>query len=231
MSRRAILLILLPLTACSGGDSDARRKAPDPVTVAALADPLMTDPDLTSQSNASAALGGGGPAQAEIPRDPIGSEWVGKARSAAEALAGTRLTAVSPMGERSPLVEALTPIAFASLLPGARACARKAGYGFIWAAALPAQFPIYPRGHALIGAGNDLDGCRLRSVSYTSPVPGEEIAAFYLAQGRRAGLPLDYRKAGDRLVLAGGKGRAAILIAIARRDDGQSVVELATSGL
>jgi hypothetical protein len=231
MSRRLIPLTLLPLAACSGGDRDARRQAPDPVTVAALADPLMTDPDLASQGNASAALGGGGPAQAEIPREPLGPDWVGKARSAAEALAGARLAPVSPTGERPPLAATLTPVAFAAQLPGARACAAQAGYGFIWAAALPARFPVYPRGHALIGAGNDLGGCRLRAVRFTSPVPGEEIAAFYLAQGRAAGLPLDYRKAADRLVMAGSKGKAAVLIAIAARDDGLSEVELATSGL
>lgn len=228
---RLVLLVPVLLAACSGGERAVGRQDPDPVTVAALADPLMTDPDLTSQSHASAALGGGGPGQAEIPREPLGPEWVGKARSAAEALAGTRLAPASPAGERAPLAETLTPVAFAALVPGARACTETAGYGFIWAAALPAPFPVYPRGHVQIGAGNDLGGCRLRAVRFTSPVPGEEIAAFYRAQGRAAGLPLDYRKAGDRLVLAGRKGKAAVLIAIAARDDGLSEVDLATSGL
>jgi hypothetical protein len=231
MHRCLILGLAAALSACSGGTGAAQREAPDPVTVAALSDPLMIDPDLTSQSHASAALGGGGPAQAEIPRAPTGSDWIGLARADAEKIVGTRLSPVGPPGEREPLSELLTPVAFAALLPGARACAAGAGYGFVWAAALPASFPVYPRGHAQVAAGSDLAGCKLRAVRFTSPVPAEELAAFYLAQGKTAGLAFDYRRAGSSLVLAGSKDKAAVLIRIAPGEDGLATVDLATSQL
>ena len=66
---------------------------------------------------------------------------------------------------------------------------------------------------------------------FTSPIPGEEIAAFYLAKAKALGLPLDYRKAGETLVLQGVKGKAVVLVRISPPADGIATVELATSGL
>ena len=231
MTRCLALILLLLVAACSCAVPDAKRADPDPVTVAALSDPLMTDPDLASQSNASAALGGGGPALGEIPRERGDADLINAIRAEAEKAVGATLRAAEPGSEREPLPEALTPPAFAALLPGGAACSKGAGYGFVWTAAFPEAFPIYPRGHAQIAAGNDTQGCRLRAVRFTSPVPGEEIAAFYLTKAKALGLPLDYRKAGEALVLQGVKGKAVVLVRISPPADGIATVELATSGL
>lgn len=222
---------LVLLAACSGGEPAARRADGDPEVIAALAEPLMTDPDLTGQSNASAALGGGGPARAEIPPELRDPKVVEAIREEAEKVAGAVLASAPVPAPGKPLPPTVTAPQFAALLPGARGCAAKAGFGFIWAAALPAAFPVYPRGHSQVAAGNDLDGCKLRSVVFTTPVAPEQVAAFYLARGKSAGLPLDYSTAGDALVLAGSKGKAAVLVKLQTDDDGFTVVELATSGL
>ena len=232
---RAPSVLVLALLACScarGDERAAQRSEADPAVVAALSDPLMTDPDLASQSRASAALGGGGgPASAEIPAVLRSADALEGARAAAAKLAGARLAAASDIPAGEPLPEAVTAPAFARLLPGAGPCADKAGFGFIWAAALPVAFPVFPMGHALVGAGNDLGGCRLRSVRFVTPVPAGEVAAFYLARGKAAALPLAPRQAGEAVVLAGARGNTAVLVRIAPRGDGLTEVELATSGL
>ena len=88
-ARFTLLSAVLLLSACGSGEPAADPLAErDPAVTAALADPLMADPDLTSQNRGNAALTGGGPAAGEIPPFKRGQAELDAARAAALELAG-----------------------------------------------------------------------------------------------------------------------------------------------
>ncbi|MFC3173802.1 hypothetical protein ACFOD9_06015 [Novosphingobium bradum] len=228
------LLLAAALAGCSGEKPADRRADQDPAVAAALAEQLMTDPDLARINPENRVLAGGGPPSARIPLDDRSPQALARARADAARLVPPA-QAVAPPAAAAPLAPARRDspalAAVAALGPGARACAGKLEPGFAWAARLPAAMPIYPRGHAQQAAGTDRDGCGLRVVNFVSPVPAAELAGFYWAMARRAGLAPDHRLAGADHVIAGRAGRRAGAAIIHAREDGLSEVDLVTSGL
>jgi len=220
-----LLLLVIPLlfSACTEkAGNETRRAERDPAVVGALADPIMADPDLTSQNRGNSVLQGGGPASAELPPDKSGPEEADKARAAALALVGGRLAALpvpaAPLAA-SRLSGKLTAQAFAEALPElSQGCAARLEYGFIWAARMPAALPLYPRGHARQAAGSDDGTCRLRVVAYVTPVPANEVLAFHATTAGKAGLALAFRKEGGDAVLTG-TGKALSFACFARAFD------------
>lgn len=230
------LALALALAACGSDDGQAERENRDPAVTAALSDPIMADPDLTSQNRADSALSGGGPATAEIPPDKRGSEETERARLAARELlgGGPIAPAPAPVGEQaeSRLSRAATLQAVAEALDlGGKACAKSVGYGFGWTVLLPPALPVYPRGHARVAAGSDAAGCKLRLVKFVTPVTPGEVADFYYASARKAGLSPELRREGDDLVVQGGKGAGRFAVFLRDAGDGLTEVDLATSGL
>ena len=229
-ARLLSLPLLLLLSGCwSGNDDDPARDARDPVAAAALDDPLLTDPDLTSQNRGNAALDGGIPDGA-VPAFKRSSEEVAAAKADAERLLrGPIAAAPDPGGStgtaRLADVVTIGGLAKASGLGGA--CSGRIEYGFVWAARLPAALPVYPRGHALAAGGSDQEGCKLRVVRFVTPVEVSDVASFYYASARAAKLPAELSHEGDDTVVAG-KGYAAFA---RKRPDGLTEVDLVTSGL
>lgn len=228
--------LALALAACGNDDGQAERENRDPAVTAALSDPIMADPDLTSQNRADSVLSGGGPATAEIPPDKRGPEEAERARLAArEMLGGGPVPpAPAPAGEQaeSRLARAATLQAVAEALElGGKACAKSVGYGFGWVTLLPSSLPVYPRGHARVAAGSDAPGCKLRMVKFVTPVPPNEAADFYFASARKAGFSPELRREGGDLVVQGGKGAGRFAVYLRDAGDGLTEVDLATSGL
>jgi hypothetical protein len=224
MHARLLPLILL-LAACGeAGERQDKRGERDPAIAGALGDPLMTDPDLASQNRGNSALQGGGPPSAELPPDKSSPEEAEAARAAALTLAGGKLAglpAPAAVLERSRLAGKLTPVAIAAALPElSKGCAETLQYGFIWAARLPAALPVYPRGHARQAAGSDAPGCRLRVVSYVTPVAVDDVLAFHATTAGKAGLVLTARQEGGDAVLSG-EGRTLDFAVFARPFDRQ----------
>jgi hypothetical protein len=209
---RSLLLLTLLLTACGPADKrEDKRAERDPAIAGALGDPIMADPDLATQNRGNSALQGGGPPSAELPPDKVGPEEIERARAAALDLAGGKLAALpapSPPLDASPLAGKLTEKSIAAALPELTGgCGDSLEYGFVWAARLPAAVPIYPRGHARQAAGSDRAGCRLRVVSFVTPVPAGDVLGYYATTAGKAGLALTARKEGTDDVLTGrGKG-------------------------
>jgi len=230
--------VALALAVAACGSAAPERKAaepdPDPALAAALADPLMVDPDLSRQNPAGAALGGGGPATAPIPPFDRSAEAVEAARAEALRLAGGKLVAapvpVPGEGGGAGLTPERTAIAALASGSAGRDCARRLGYSAIWAARLPAALPVYPRGHVQEAAGSDQPGCRLRIVTFVSPVPLGDVVDFYWTRARAAGLAPQHRIGGTDHVISGRSGEAAFA-AYLRERDGLSEVDLVTSGL
>ena len=226
---------LLALAACSGADHTVDPNAErDPAAAAALNDPIMIDPDLAAQNRGNSALSGGGPAQGDLPDFVRTPEAVAAARAAAQAQLGSAPpTAPSPASTSatSRLAGALTMPALAAAAGLASpACADQLGFTMAWAARLPAGLPIYPRGHAIMAAGSDTAGCKLRAVRFITPVAVSDAVDFYYASARAAKLPAARRREGSDEVVAGTHGGAAFAVYARQRGDGLTEVDRFTAG-
>lgn len=227
----ALALALLALGGCQKADRVEDPLAErDPAVTAALSDPIMADPDLTSQNRGGSALSGGGPASGEVPPFKRGEDEIEAAKAAAIEAAGGEIApapAAAVQVEQSSLARAVTAEAAARALNVAgAACTGKVSYSFAWGARLAAPFTPYPRGHVQEAAGSDAAGCRLRVVSYVTPVELPAVLDFHYTLLRRAGLIAEHRREGDDAVLAG-KGFA---IHLRTRADGLSEALVVTSG-
>jgi hypothetical protein len=230
--RTSILLLTLPLAlAACGEEKKADPLAErDPAVTGALSDPIMADPDLTSQNRGDTALSGGGPATAEVPLDKRTPEEAEKARLDARDLLGGSIDpapAATVTLPESRLAKAATPEAVAAALKlGPASCPAKVSYTFAWAARLPAALAIYPRGHARVAAGTDDAGCKLRSVRFATPVAVPDVVDYYYASARKAALAPERRKEGGDEVVAG----ANYAVYVRQGRDGMTEVDLVTSG-
>lgn len=233
--RSAVLLGTLLVTACGGADTAKDPLAErDPAVSEALSDPLMADPDLTTQNQDGAALTGGGPASAAIPPEQRSPEEIAAARRAALAAAGGAIAA-APAPEKttdtSRFAKAATAQAIAAALGlGGKGCADSLDYSALWAARLPPPFEVYPRGHVGQAAGAQTPGCALRVVGFVTPVPSSDVLDYYAARAAAQGFSVRHVREGDDQTLDGAKGAARYGVIVRRRADGLTQADIVTSG-
>lgn len=212
-----LIACLVPLSlvvACnSGADEKDEGKDMDPATEKALNDNLMTDPDLAGSNEANAALSGTG--NAAIPEIDTSSRAIEAARDRAAQMVGGRDELVNP-GEPNRIDGAqettATMRAAAKTMQGSDDCFANVEYTTAWAAKLPAEFPVYPRGNTVEAAGSDRADCAVRVVTFRTPVPLNEVMAFYYTRAQGAGYSAEYVVAGKEHVLSGTKGKSAFTI-------------------
>lgn len=238
---RVLLLAGTPallLSACGQEESaplPAAQEISDPLMDAALADQIMVDPDMVNRNTANRAISLG-PEDASIPLPDRGSDAASAAREEAlEFVGGTAAMRRAPQPQR---VEGELPAA-ARLSVAARAasagegnvdCAEIAQFSAIWAARMPQDFPVYPRGAVHEAAGTDENGCSLRVVNFSTPVPLGEVMDFYFTQGSKAGFETQ-RILQDGEDILGGTAQSRSFMVFARTgDDGMTVVDLVTTG-
>jgi hypothetical protein len=225
---------LLLVAACSQPEQGATDRAPeDPLVAEALADPILTDPDLTAQNQVNAALAVAGPVNAALPPIDRGEEAIAAATEAAQRLVGS---GIPPLPEPAKadlraLREAVTAVqmaAAAGALPAG--CAAKVEYTARWAALLPAPLQVYPRGAVEEAAGSDAPGCRLRVVHFKVPVAAADVAAFHHARLRGGGLPVRYAAEGEEHVLRGRRDASSYLIYVREAADGLTAADIVVAG-
>ena len=229
-----ILPLILTLAACGEEAKPDPRIERDTVVAAALDDPIMADPDLASQNRGNTAL-----SVADQPWPKFRRTSEPPKRLSGQ---GQRLRNCSAGGSRPHplrrrpcpnrrLARAVTMQGVAQALGlGGAGCPAKLGYGFIWAARLPAGLPVYPRGHTRVAAGADDAACKVRVVRFASPASVADLTDFYYASAVKSGLAPQRRKEGNDEVVAGTKGAASYAVYIRTGADGLSEVDLATSG-
>lgn len=220
---------LLILTACGSGQEEASAPAPrDAAIDDALADPIMTDPFLSSQNDAHAAIAAGDPVGAALP--PI--DRSAEAIAAAKAAAGIATPAPAAVnGDLALFRDAVTAVQMAAAAKVTRAdCLESAEYTARWAAALPQPFQPYPRGAVAEAAGSDADGCAMRVVHYRTPAPIEDVLAFHNARLRAAGYSAEHVGQGGDHVLKGRKGGSAYAIYVRRAEDGLTSADIVVAG-
>lgn len=220
------------LTACGGdrtSSPDARAEF-DPAIVAALADPIMIDPDLASQNRGNAAIALD--TFDAVPLDSTSPEAIAAAKADAARLAGGMIKTAPEAAESSDTLVpgftgALTAGQLAAALPALPAdCLDSLRYSYAWAASLPQALPIYPRGHVQEAAGGA--GCGLRAVVFTTPVEPSAVIDFYFTRAGDAGFTAERRRQGGVDALSGRKGGAAFVVRVRPGANGLFEVELAT---
>lgn len=228
------LVAPLLLAACSDAPGEiGPQEDLDPAVAHALNEPLMTDPDLVSSNEANAALTGS--QDHSLPADIATPEAIREAQDRAVALLGgsgavPRLPEpgpLSPEGEVSPLVM-LEGVA--TQVPGLEKCLAGARYGFGWAALLPDSVPVFPRGATIEALGSDRQGCAFRAVRFRSPVPAEDLAAFYFGKASQGGYAVTYRRGDDVWQIEGRKGGARLLVRGRPSFLGHQEIDLVTGG-
>ncbi len=223
--RRALILVTLALAACGSEQPRAFQPPDDPVLADALAEPLLTDPDLAELNQRGAVLALNLPQTLPVPPDHPDPQG---ARDEAVKLAGGLLPALPPaQGKAAPAPATLAAAAEAAL--GKSPCLAKATPGFGWAAQMPAAFPVFPRGHAQEALGAGAAGCGLRAVTFTTPVAASEVLAFYHARARSNGFSSVHTD-GDAPRLSGRNGAQSYAVFARSGADGLTLVMLVTSG-
>ena len=127
-----------------------------------------------------------------------------------------------------PATASLSAAARARLVPGAADCADRVEYTAAWAARMPRALPVYPRGATQEAAGTDATGCALRVVNFLTPVPLEDVLAFYFTRARAAGYSARYVLRDGDSILDGAKGKARYAVFARKREDGLTEVDLVT---
>ena len=192
----------------------------DPLMVAALAGPIMIDPDMVDRNGAN-QLASFADADGSMPRPDAGPEAAATARAEAVALVGgsSALRAVPEPAEG----EAAPDAALSR-------CAGQAQPGFRWAALMPETFPIYPRGAVLEAAGSDASGCSLRAVSFATAVAVNDVLAFYATRATSAGYSVQHTSAEGENVLSGGGPAGRLQVRVRPDAGGLVLVDLITLG-
>lgn len=229
----ALVLPLALLAACSNDPEDADGEgAMDPASEQALNDDLMTDPDMAGSNQGDAALSGSG--DGSVPAINTSPEAIAAARSrAAELVGGTNALRPAPapreLGAQAAATPAMRNAAQAAVSPGGGNCADRVEYSTAWAAQLPGAFPVYPRGNTQEAAGTDEGACALRVVTFRSPVPLDDVLAFYHTRALANGYSAEHVRAAGDNILSGTKGDAAYVVYGRRLPSGVTEIDLVTS--
>ncbi len=231
------LLRLAPLLLASfaiGGCSDAA-PAPDtpdadPVVQRALNDPLMIDPDLSSQNLANAALSFeiGHP----VPPENADAPAALAAREAALELLKGAAPDLQPVADDAAApadAEALNVLGRLKRLDIAEKCLAGARFSALWATRLPNGLEPYPRASVKEAAGTDAGACEVRGVIYLSPVGIEDIIAFHAARASDAEFAVEYRVAKGWHLLSAEAENARFEIAGRTLAGGLSEVSIAST--
>lgn len=207
MPRAICLLPFILLAGCGTAETDSSKSnSVDPAITAALADPILTDPELDGRAN----------------RDVL--------RPADEPL-----RAMVPPGEPSALRGSAAPTILAraepaiAALPAFAACDRAVRYSYGWAAALPADLTLPAQARVAEAAGSDKGGCALRLIAWSAILTPEAVLETYRRAGKASGYAVSEASAANATILTGTRRDGAAFIATVAAGDGGSMVDFVTN--
>jgi hypothetical protein len=205
------LIILVAVSSCTSAPSaENQANAVDPAIALALADPLMSDPQLDRRSNAGMLRPADQPNQALVP---LGEPNTLRTGAAGTALARAR-AAIARLG-----------------IDRFAGCALDAPYGFGWADRLPDGLSLPETGRVSEAAGSDQGNCRLRVVSFASSDPPSATIAFYRRAAKAGGYRENQRSRGSATVIEATRSRdgAAFVVTIGAGVPDGSAVDLVSN--
>jgi hypothetical protein len=217
------------LCGCGQGVDPGAPVDRDPAMAAALAEPLMTDPDLSQANARNLVAEPGGPADRSLPSLGFADNEAALARDQAQALTGGRVRLPGLLPKPSPRLAAASVATLAGrarVLVDAGACTDRMKHGFAWGVAMGTTMPIYPRAHLIEGAGVKDGTCSITAATFLTPVAPQPLMAFYHAQAREAGYADAASHAGDAALLEGAKGSARFAVLLRNAGNGITSVDL-----
>ena len=221
----AILATAALLAGCGGDGAMAPQPAPrplDPLLAITVNGPLMSDQQLSYQSNADAVRPPDIPLNAPIPAvDIVPAGPVEAAPPLPPAAAG-------PCDACSAAQAAITLRALAERSgdAAARACAPAIRYSAMWATHLSDDLPLPPAARVIEAAGSDGARCRLRAVAYGAAMPVATLLAGEYARASRAGYAVTYQAAGDLHALTARRARDGSGLVLVARDAGDGIADV-----
>lgn len=221
MNRSVILSLIstagtvVMLSGCGGGDSPVAAPTGTEAPTGSLGDEIVIDPALAGGKAAAPA-----PQLSAEQRSPAAIE---AARQEAAKLVGgsIEVAPAATSGDSAPLASSA-----ANVNPS---CTDKVEHSPAWASSLPDALGVYPKAVVQEAAGTDRDGCRLRIVTFVTPVPPQDVINFYFTRARKAGYDAQHRLDGTDHVLGGAKARGAYVIYVRKLDSGLTEVDLVSN--
>lgn len=210
---------LLAVSACGGGtptDSKADKLDErllgkgnaDPVLTAALEDQIMVDPSLANMANRNAVRAPDAPMTAPVPPETTGP---------------------SAAAERpdSPTLGQIARRQATAARDRFNGCGLDVDYAMGWANRLPADVPLYPRARVEEAAGSDMQGCKLRAVTFTTQAPARAVIDFYIGQTKRSGFASSTEVKGRETLVGGTRSDgAAYYVVVTPAEAGGTIVDL-----
>lgn len=219
------------LAGCGSGDKKPTAGETDPALTSALGDQIMVDPEMVGGKGAALAPNGG---KITVPPQDLTPEAIAAAKKKALEVVGGVLQPAPNPGKGGAQNLAASVATAAQIAQGAQAgggdCASKVQYSNTWAAKLPAELPVYPRGAVQEAAGIDGQGCSLRVVSFATPVGLNDVVSFYYTKAAKAGYTAEYKLDGTDHVLGGRKDGRAYVVYARSLEGGLTEVDLVASG-
>jgi hypothetical protein len=238
MIRAFTLLLPLSLAACQSeppaadiNDLDAELaagiddNAADPLLARAVNDPIMTDPQLSQQSNADAVRPPPQPYSAPLPATTIAR----MPEPGAEPLMSAPAPAAScPQCKVADQSLTLGALAEAQRDRRTKGCASALSYSATWASRLPADLPLHPNARVIEAAGSTGRGCALRVVSFVVQQPVGRMVDWYYTRASRAGYSAEHQADATQHVLGGTRARdgGAYVVFLESRGEGTTAIDL-----
>jgi hypothetical protein len=215
----SVSLLSLTVAACgSAADKDGNvaaldeklaGKGSDPAMNAALEDKILVDPALAESSNSNMVKAPDQPLDGSVPPD---TGYEGSTASAEELNSGKLMRAPKPKvvdagdcrdcsTNGAQTLESLA--AEQGVKRGKGTCEAKLQYGAGWAARMPTEFPVYPKGRVSEAGGVDGGICDIRVVSFSTSASMQSVADYYYTRARRSGFSADYEVRNGEHVLGG----------------------------
>lgn len=221
----------LLLAGCNSGKKQPTAGETDPALSGALGDQLMVDPEMSGEQGAAVAPNGG---QITIPPQDRTPEAIAAAKKQAAQLVGGMLKPAPAAAQGGANALAQSAATAAQVAAGSNAasadCSAKVQYSNTWAAKLPAEMPVYPRGAVQEAAGIDSQACALRVVNFATPVSVDDVISFYYTRAAAAGYGAEHKLDGSDHVLGGRKGGKAYVVYARKLASGLTEVDMVTSG-
>ena len=182
----------------------------DPALSVALEEPIMVDPNLTSQSNEDSIRPPAQPFQAPVPLDPNAPDASGSGQT---------------LGSLAEQQARLSKDKF-------NGCELDVQYSMDYANRLSADLPLYPKARVAEAAGSDNGSCKLRAVTYATAAAPKAMIDYYLTIARRAGFSASHNSEGREELVSGSRDRdgAAFYAIIQPAGAGSSVDLVANNG-
>lgn len=239
----------MTLAACggrdAGGDDVAALdeklvgKGSDPAMAGAVQDKILVDPDLAGKSNSNMVRAGNRPLDGKTPAN---SGYEGSIASAEELDSAKLMRAPKPRvvgaeecndcaANRGETLEARA--AAQGVKRGKGTCEAKLQYGAGWAARMPMEFPVYPKGRVKEAAGVEGGICDIRVVSFTTGAARQAVVDYYYTRAKRSGFTADYEIRDGEHMLGGVRdhdGGAYVITLTALKGGGTAVDIVANNG-